>query len=461
VSRNVLALSFLVATSPTFAADAFIACGIIDPEFQDGLEIVTYQQVVDNSGTLVQQARVQWVKSNGFLYAGTDSGVVATDLSDYLDPKAGPKWSNGGTPSAHESYIVYSRRTGTNSRNYRRTIGALRYDGTQCSYPTGSGAASPAGCFAATTTVPDDTPPVDEMRVIAYSTEEEIYNLPAMVVYHHREGYPTVTHELRWAELSAWFDPPGDEIVGIDDAADEEWGRMQRYHNAAPASPDLWVAAIHGSDPGETILVKVDDPGHVQTVASDDMPRFTPFLYYDPDAGTNMVVVRADVMSGNAAVSSNVELWQESYPGSEDWGTAPALVITSDDLTYAGSSETSSGRPFLLSPEAFIANGHAYLVFSSSNNLYVASATDGNIWIVKASDPVNHQTKPNSRPAGHATRSRVEAEVYFGSHTLNALGPVVYYSQPAEGASYDCDPAVPGRFDVRNYTLRRATFTLP
>jgi hypothetical protein len=118
-----------------------------------------------------------------------------------------------------------------------------------------------------------------------------------------------------------------------------------------------------------------------------------------------------------------------------------------------------------------VRDGKAYLVFSSSDTLSVATSMDGNIWIARVDsdpeDPLVHM-RANERPTYACSisggcpmqvRPRLEAEVYFGGGS-----PMVYYSQLTETGDAPwpdgCGDPVQGGF-LRNQGLRRATVTLP
>lgn len=433
--------------SPAWADDIKVGCQILDPEFHEDLFMVTYQHIDVQPGPVVtQQARVQWVsKTDGTLL--NVPGVMAIDLNTYGESQAGPKFANGNDGT----FIAYSRRVGA-----QRTVGLRKYN------PAGGcvfGFGSPLNCFLTASVVPAN-PINSQLRAIVYTSEEESYNYaPAKTVYHYT-ALGSGTNQLRFTDIATWFPGPGTEAPPIT-ADPPQWGRIQEYRDASN-NKQLWISTVQKDAGVDRIKLINTATGASQWVTPtvNTFAKFNPFLFYDPTTQTNLVVIRSNENVATPA-TSNIEIWQENPRGSQVWGSVPYQSIAATDLLNPDGSDESP-RPFLLSPETFVASDKAYVVFSSADELKVDMQMDGNIWVAKVGAPVS-AVRVNTRLASpDDQRIRVEGEIYFGT-TLTPGIPVVYYSQIADATDpptySDCVPVGSGGYSVRNFTLRRATLS--
>ena len=98
-------------------------------------------------------------------------------------------------------------------------------------------------------------------------------------------------------------------------------------------------------------------------------------------------------------------------------------------MTPDGTTEADNGLDFLLSPETFDFGGSTFVVFSSSDNIQINSATDGNVWLARVQTTAGgagvSAVRLNSRPSDREDRVRGEVEVYFSDTGT----PIWYYSE--------------------------------
>jgi hypothetical protein len=119
----------------------------------------------------------------------------------------------------------------------------------------------------------------------------------------------------------------------------------------------------------------------------------------------------------------------------------------------------------VLSPEPFVFDDESYIVFSTSDDLFIDNKTDGNIWVARlahGSPPsIDWSRQVNTRVGSQQVRRRVEGEVYILPDG-DPVRPVIYYSM-LEHAGQDnlvnCNYEDAQGFEVN--TLRKAEVCPP
>ncbi|MEO0424141.1 MAG: hypothetical protein AAF184_17515 [Pseudomonadota bacterium] len=455
---GVLGVSVAVAQQ----SDTFVACDVLDPEFDSDNDVLVYQREIS---IVEQRAFAAFMDpATGTIVPNTTS-QIADDVEYYNRAQAGPKFAVGTSPQLQpETFLAYTRRIGTLADN-TQAVGILTYDDGVLGCFPGVG---PAGdCFdpSAVGQIPaveDVVPGSMESRFFVYTNEDEGSPFRATALYaYDTDPNDLFSDELRWATVTDWL-PNGTGGERQFNQQGVVWGRLHTYQGAIDDS--LKVVTTYRS-PTPSIQVWLVDVENPDTVAPINVTgqtasnKFNPYLFVnaDPAENNNMVAFRE---SAPNALSSAITIRAETAPGSGIW--EDFMQITASDLTslyedeLVFQSEAVANLNFLLSPETFNFGGRTYVLFSTSSALQFPQATDGNVWLAlveRSPNPVR-AIRLNTRSPGRARRIRAELEVYEGGNGV----PYFFYSEVV--GPNDPDGCTFNQNLLQDFALRRVTVSL-
>jgi hypothetical protein len=252
-----------------FISDVHLECEVIDPEVDETADVMVWQRI---NQTVLNFAYAQKVNPTTGALTGS-AGQIASLVSAYQYAQAGPKFSNGHDGTAHELYVVYSKRPPGVDTD--RSMAFLKYDADA----DGCEITSMEDCFPLGGENGDDHP---ETRAIVYSTEEEELNSePARAVYRYR--LPQAQGDLNglcWVDLNEWLDNTGPETCFYEPTV--EWGRITEI-DAAQYVVTTFESGFF--DLMQAALVSVNDPEDVEIItgktdsgaANDPQPHWEKF----------------------------------------------------------------------------------------------------------------------------------------------------------------------------------------
>jgi hypothetical protein len=224
-----------------------------------------------------------------------------------------------------------------------------------------------------------------------------------------------------------------------------------------------------GDDVAQVTIVSLEDPQEVDIVTGEsddqlstydpghDQNKFTPIVWHDPVTDDDLLIMRQSFPEATEA--SEIAIWRKT--GINAW--VHYLTLTPEDI---GEEDLD----VILSPEPFVFDDQSYIVFSTSDDLFIDNKTDGNIWVARLANGnppsigVDWSRQVNTRPTSpspQAVRRRIEGEVYILTDG-SPVRPIIYYTMIEDRINDDdinCDYF--SAQGLENNTLRRAEVCPP